>query len=812
MQATHQICQCCSNRLWFLFKYGFSATPRLSRFRNGLTVHRPYRNLKIRSSAIGIRYGSTYALADAPQGAIPSSLEQMETIVLQARQTFGETLPTGFLTSEEYKIYERLYGPPTHETRPEEVNLFQEVEASHYEELKEEENKENVLLRVDGEGKLEKVAYAQDDPDESIQETETADSLEEQELAQNQKLVMKVTSNVEFNARLALYRDIAAANLELEDATQSALDDDNTDVEDHIQENYKNYDDQNSENERVEMEEQEDPNNSNVMRSHPLTTAGRASTFPSTVQVPKNAVVDPISALLADASNKHLIEVSQKVFGGPYLPNSVATPVSKRHLQQQPIALEASQHFMGQMEANAYLAANIPGAYATILSILVEVRKRIGPEWFQRLLKRKDGPLILDAGGAGAGVFAWQEVLLAEWEILHPKDAPSENFIPFGRSTVITGSSPLRHRMSRLLQNTTFLPRVPDYNPSLDHPALEDSKASSRKRYDIIIAPHTLWTLKEDHIRKAQIENYWSLLNPTGGILIIIEKGVPRGFELVAGAREMLLKRHIASPHSPSVPNQIEEPFHELTRDKEKGMIIAPCTNHLKCPLYLTPGQSKGRKDFCHFSQRFIRPHFLQHILGAKDGNHEDIRYTYVAVQRGIDQREIHGIQQGPEAADAAFAGYEENDYESTDTPEPASTSATVSPTPRVPNVHTLSLPRTILPALKRRGHVILDVCTPAGKIERWTVPRSFSKQAYRDARKSCWGDLWALGAKTRIRRDARIGVKSRKAKGKSDYEVSGDQARTVEVEGKKGNYLYEKRTKKGRVVKRSQKREDLVL
>ena len=61
---------------------------------------------------------------------------------------------------------------------------------------------------------------------------------------------------------------------------------------------------------------------------------------------------------------------------------------------------------------------------------------------------------------------------------------------------------------------------------------------------------------------------------------------------------------------------------------------------------------------------------------------------------------------------------------------------------------------------MKRRGHVIFDLCTPAGNIERWTVPRSYSRQAYRDARKSNWGDLWALGAKTRIPRNLKLGEK----------------------------------------------------
>jgi Predicted rRNA methylase len=85
---------------------------------------------------------------------------------------------------------------------------------------------------------------------------------------------------------------------------------------------------------------------------------------------------------------------------------------------------------------------------------------------------------------------------------------------------------------------------------------------------------------------------------------------------------------------------------------------------------------------------------------------------------------------------------------------------------------------------MKRRGHVTFDLCTPAGKIERWTVPRSYSRQAYRDARKSHWGDLWALGAKTRVPRNLNLGDKhgegkkerlARRAATKGDAEEEGD-------------------------------------
>ena len=479
------------------------------------------------------------------------------------------------------------------------------------------------------------------------------------------------------------------------------------------------------------------------------------------------------------------------MFGGPGLPNSTATPSTVGgHLRQAPIALEASQKYMGEMEGNVYLAAVMPGAYATTMSTLVEVRRRLGAEWLRGLLKKDGGPRILDAGAAGAGVQAWREILQAEWKSMHPNEGLANKPAPLGKATVVTGSNVLRHKASRLLENTTFLPRLPDYNPERDHPTLgTPNVVQPRKQYDVIIAPHTLWGLKEDYMRKIHIQNLWSLLKPAGGVLIVIEKGVPRGFELVAAAREMLLNRHIASPACDIAgdPSPAETAQYG---PKEKGMIIAPCTNHGRCPMYLSTGQSKGRKDLCHFTQRFIRPPYLQRILGFGDRNHEDIRFSYIAVQRGIDHRQTQGIDQGPQATAAALAGYEDLSEAS----------------PQVSSPHMLSLPRTVLPPIKRRGHVILDLCTPTGRIERWTVPKSFSRQAYRDARKSKWGDLWALGAKTAIQRNIRLGTKNKKAPGKDIHEFDPRRDDVDDIKHVGLNAKFEKRTKKGRAPKQSKK------
>ena len=275
-----------------------------------------------------------------------------------------------------------------------------------------------------------------------------------------------------------------------------------------------------------------------------------------------------------------------------------------------------------------------------------------------------------------------------------------------------------------------------DFVPARDLPGSASHNPTLRKQYDLIIAPYTLWQLKEDYMRKNLVQNYFTLLNPNGGVLIIIEKGVPRGFELIAGAREVLLKHHLISPEDIKPHNEMDMKQGWKYRP-EPGMIIAPCTNHETCPMYQTPGAMVGRKDFCHFEQRFVRPPFLQRIHGIKHHNHEDIKFSYIAVRRGIDDRYSGTSPKGEEAALAALKGYEESEVE--------------------PNPYTL--PRLLAPALKRHRHVTFDICTPAASLERWTVPKSFSKQGYRDARKSKWGDLWALGAKTRVVRSARSGT-----------------------------------------------------
>lgn len=640
----------------------------------------------------------------------------LEAKVQRVRQEFGDNIPDGYLSQPELELYTQLYGEPTH------VEESVEGEEMEGDEVEEEPDK---LYRQDNEGEWEEVDY------------EPAGSQEEQD-------------------DIPVAYDMEAEPVEDETATMRRAREVAKELEGEL---------------KLE-EAQRQANPQRTDRQHSMTVKGRVQ--PGSISLPKKTMVEPIAAILSDYPNKHIYHKAHELFGGPGLPHSTTTPPPSAQLPQHPIPLTATQRHMSEMEGNAFVSVLYPGIYATALSILAEVRKRMGTDWIRGLMEKENGPNVLDVGGGGAGMLAWRDILRAEWESMDPARSKGKS-PPSGKSTVITGSDAMQVRASVMLENTSFLPRLPDYVHVRDKPTLDDERdPPTRKQYDLIIAPHNLLGVEEEFMRKERVENLWSLLNPEGGVLILFEKGRQKGFEAIAGAREMLLNRYIASGGSTQYETATEALNQDRFVTKETGMIIAPCTNHGACPMYRVPGPVKGRTDYCHFEQRYHRPDFLQRIKGSKDRNFEDVEFSYVAVQRGVDLRQQNIVAQGPEATDAAFEGYEhirDTPLRQITAPESAESQATATEEPELkPAVepHTLSLPRIVYPPLKRKGHVILDVCTPGAEIERWIVPRSYSRQAYKDARKSWWGDLWALGAKTRVPRNLRVGSKDGEGKKES--------------------------------------------
>ena len=111
--------------------------------------------------------------------------------------------------------------------------------------------------------------------------------------------------------------------------------------------------------------------------------------------------------------------------------------------------------------------------------------------------------------------------------------------------------------------------------------------------------------------------------------------------------------------------------------------------------------------SWCHFSQRVQLNQFQNELFNLPKG-FEDQKFTYLVIRRG--ERPV------PD-------GILEND--------------------------SFSWPRIARPPLKRNGHVIHDVCSPEGRLERFVAAKSHGKAEYQDARKSLWGDLWPHSIKT---------------------------------------------------------------
>lgn len=710
----------------------------------------------------------------------PISRDPLEDAAIRARTQFGDELPEDHLTDEELVVYKRLFGRP---------RIIKEVKEVREGEVVEQEVEEE--LQRETEDGWQAIA-------EPVEENNPWKRNAQEEEALNEEYIKA------------------------------------------------------EENDQLEEEDVEDPaavwqEDTEYVRTHPLTLAGRWGTSPSTIQLSKDAFTEPVISLLARTNPKHLATAAETTFGGLGLPYSPSTPGRSKTMEQKPIPLTVKMTTMEHMEADTFMVAVMPQTYAALTGVLVEVRKRLGSEWLRSLMEKEGGPIVMDVSGGGAGILAWREIVKAEWNAmtdkqkatmssfdetlkipeLSPGADASAPHIPYGKGTVITSSNTLRRRVSKLLDSTSFIPRLPDLVPE---ELLED--AAPRKQYDVIIAPHSIWPISNEWERQSFVQNLWSLLNPNGGLLILLEKGVPRGFEVVAHARKYLLDNHIQNPPSQALPEEIsEEPDAQAVENskdasdgikaspgqnnieikrpitKDVGMIVAPCTNHVGCPLYRAPGIGQGRKDWCRFSQRYIRPPFLQQVLGAKRRNHDDVDFSYLAVRRGVDLRHAPAdsthtsrvqIQQNEASTDRAFLGYGRDDVlqdkidleteqahagalgifqEAESQPEP--TTQPQSKTEEAllqsrdpsflqdQSFDPLMAPRILLTPIKRKGHILIDLCTPMGTFERWLVSRRTGRHAFRDARKSKWGDLWALGAWSREMRRVNLGKVGRRIDGK---------------------------------------------
>ena len=324
-------------------------------------------------------------------------------------------------------------------------------------------------------------------------------------------------------------------------------------------------------------------------------------------------------------------------------------------------------------------------------------------------------------------------------------------------------------------------------------------------KYDLIVISHRLLKSMENFPFEvdANLEEYVRRLNP-GGHLVLIERGTPLGSEIIARARQVILrpekfpdelqkyprpfkssaKKMSAkeqfrlsnlSPEEKALAMKNLEPEllenFEVVEDEETAeeldtidepidmSVIAPCSHHGNCPLqFFDPqvylyGQIGKKLKFCSYSVSVHRPNYL---LELKRGKKLAVKWT--AANSGVGISSLAKAGRGRENG---------NDYETASysylITERSAEDASKLEEERVKRAeggfekreigyraqNRGEYPRILSTPMKKKGYVIMDLCAPSGHVEKWHVSKSVGKQEYHDARKSDTGDLWALGYKS---------------------------------------------------------------
>lgn len=357
------------------------------------------------------------------------------------------------------------------------------------------------------------------------------------------------------------------------------------------------------------------------------------------------------------------------------------------------------------------------------------------------------------------------------------------------------------------------------------------------RKYDLIIVSYQMLKDSENFpygIDDA-VQKYLNALEPKGH-LVLIERGNPTGFEVLARARQIMIRpenysqyeygklprpwirgssvkpqRNVAVPEAKVseedklLEKHLEEKFgaplaqdlelepelkgeYEVVGENKEGIfsdfylkVVAPYTHHFKCALQMGHPKyyeyPKGlRLEFLSFNTSVARPKYTLEFKrgamlsgkwesptirraqkgvvtggsGRPDGkNSENVNFNFLIVQRTrSDHSYIRWLEKERKRVQAVA-----EEIESAKDPE-VKQQLIESEKQRVLENHgdeSDQWARILKAPIKNKGHVIFQVMTSEGKIEKWIVPKSFGAGVYHDARKAFKGDLWKHGAKTKL-------------------------------------------------------------
>jgi ribosomal protein RSM22 (predicted rRNA methylase) len=283
----------------------------------------------------------------------------------------------------------------------------------------------------------------------------------------------------------------------------------------------------------------------------------------------------------------------------------------------------------------AYVAVRMPATFAAVRAALAET---------QRLVPELQIESLLDLGaGTGAASWAAAEVFdqLREFTLVEQ----DRLMIELGqRLAQASDNKALRSADWRLANLKTTIEFAP---------------------HDLVVCSYSLNEIDPAAARRI-LDAAW---RATRQVLVLVEPGTMKGFEVIRAARAQLIEAG--------------------------AFIAAPCPHAQACPM-LAPNvphpnvaTQSSESDWCHFAARFERSSLHRRLKGGTLG-YEDEKFTYIAVTR--------------QAVEPAAA-------------------------------------RVLRHPLRQSGHTRLQLCTATG-LRTVTITKR-DKSAWKQARKTNWGDAW---------------------------------------------------------------------
>jgi len=321
------------------------------------------------------------------------------------------------------------------------------------------------------------------------------------------------------------------------------------------------------------------------------------------------------------------------------------------------------------------------------------------------------------------------------------------------------------------------------------------------ERFDLINVSYTLSELSSDPMRRAAVMLLFELLD-VGGSMVIIENGSPVGSHTVRTARQLILDtfgtrdtlgraqdddedeqkggwKHKAQSNlkhgkggagsskqtekdsklrkSINVESFMLSAPHGLSHEQVAASVVAPCTHDRECPL---------REGFwCSFSQKV-------HSGKIRKGNEEKFSYVVlrkIAVNGAAAAAAANADDDNSSTAGLASAIASEGDWTSvttravnTHSPSPLQVLRDSSNAPRddvetllhqvdwetyTPPLYREEWGRILRSPIKKKGHILMDVCQSDGTASRATLTRATVPQGvpalYSALRKISWGGLY---------------------------------------------------------------------